>query len=210
MAHWTIAHTHTHTQCVDEWLVFIAHPVGSLTGMEEWDRFSTNKPTFFYFLSCQMALILIHGAMRQETPSMQFPSVSCKGEIVLISRCLRVCTWACECVYYILRARPSQGRTSNRRPVSQLVAGLNWRMRLEPFPSLPTCKHTHTHTHSNGCTPPTSTCWIHPSAQLRLLALLNMWITEYCEFVLSFTVVNMQNWIWYPRQDNRDEWIKWV
>ncbi len=177
--------------------------------MEEWDRFSTNKPTFFYFLSCQMALILIRGAMRQEAPSMQFPSVSCKGEIVLISGYLRVCMWACTFVYCILHARPSQGHTSNRRPVSQLVAGLNWRMRLEPFPVPPNLQ-THTQTHSNGSTPPTSTCWIHLSAQLCLLALLNMWITEYWELVLSFTVVNMQNWIWYLRQDNRDEWIRWI
>lgn len=141
------ARTHTHTQRVEEWQVFTAHPVGSLTGMEEWDRFSTNKPTF-YFFSSHIALILIRGAMRQETPSMQFPSVSCKGEILLISERLWKCTWACARVYYILRACPSQGRTSNGRPVSQLVAGLNWRMNLVPFPFLPSCKHTH-NTHQN-------------------------------------------------------------
>jgi len=67
-----------------------------------------------------MALILICGAMKQQSPSMQFPSVSCKGEILLISECLWKCMWACAHVHYILRACPSQGRTSNGRPVSQL------------------------------------------------------------------------------------------
>ncbi len=93
-----------------------------------------------------MALILIRGAMRQEAPSMQFPSVSCKGEIVLISGYLRVCMWACTFVYYILRAHLSQGRTSYRRPVSQTGGWIKFKNAFGAISRSSQPANTHTDT----------------------------------------------------------------
>lgn len=142
------AHTHTHTHNAWRNGRFSQHILWAL-----WlaRRNETGSPLtsqlFYFFLLSDGSNINMWCYEIGNSYSMQFPSVSCKGEIVLISECHWKCTWARTHVYYILRACPSQGHTSNGRPVSQLVAGLNWRMSLVPFPFLPSCKRTLKWTH---------------------------------------------------------------
>lgn len=141
--------------------------------MEKWDRFSTNKPSFLFPpLSDGSSINPL--CDRKPQPCnfrLLLPKERSYWSAGVTERRARARVRPSG-VYCILHARPSQGHTSNSRPVSHLVAGLNCRTGFMAF-SLFFYHPKHTHT------PHRYIQKLSITAE-RFVCLFNIWIPPAC------------------------------